>query len=167
MATKKYRVKGQAMWAKLFDSNKEMKDWQGNPHPFGGLFKLDMILDKENKAIYKSSGTAGKGKFDDDGNFICTLKRKEKERFEWAGGAPEVVNADGSKFEGSLIPNGSVVEAEFTVYTTSMSPGTRLEKVIIHELAEMPERREEPPKTNESNTKPVKEEAKINVEVPF
>ena len=58
MATKKFKIKGQAMWAKLFDSNKEMKDWQGNPHPFGGLFKLDMILDKENKAIYKSSGTA-------------------------------------------------------------------------------------------------------------
>jgi len=107
MATKKYSVKGKALWSKVFDSNKELKDWQGNPHDFGGLFKIDVILDKENKAIYKSSGTYGKGKFDDDGNFIATFKRKEKERFEWAGGPPEVVNADGSKFEGSLIPNNS------------------------------------------------------------
>ena len=73
MATKKYSVKGKALWSKVFDSNKELKDWQGNPHDFGGLFKIDVILDKENKAIYKSSGTSGKGKFDDDGNFIAPL----------------------------------------------------------------------------------------------
>lgn len=167
MATRKFSVKGKAQWAKVFDSNKELKDWQGNPHAFGGLFKIDVILDKENKAIYKSSGTSGKGKFDDDGNFIATFKRKEKERFEWAGGAPEVVNADGSKFEGTLIPNNSDVEVEFTVYTTSMSPGTRLEKVIIHELAEMPERREEPTKINETNTKPVESKTTISTEIPF
>ena len=52
MATKKYSVKGKALWSKVFDSNKELKDWQGNPHDFGGLFKIDVILDKENKAIY-------------------------------------------------------------------------------------------------------------------
>ncbi len=162
MATKKFSIKGKAMWAKLFDHNKELKDWQGNPHPFGGLFKLDMILDKDNKAVYKSSGTAGKGKFDDDGNFIVTLKRKEKEKFEWAGGAPQVVNADGTPFDGSLIPNGSEVEAEFSVYTTSMSPGTRLEKVIVHTLAEMPVREEPKEEAPEA-----KKDTKINVEIPF
>lgn len=165
MATKKFKVSGKAQWAKVFDSNKELKDWQGNPHEFGGLFKIDVILDKENKAIYKSSGTSGKGKFDDDGNFIATFKRKEKERFEWAGGAPEVVNADGSKFEGTLIPNNSDVEVEFTVYTTSMSPGTRLEKVIIHSLAEMPAREEPKVPTAEEVAHAVKNN--ISVEIPF
>ena len=167
MATKKYTVKGKSLWAKVFDSNKELKDWQGNPHDFGGLFKIDVILDKENKAIYKSSGTSGKGKFDDDGNFIATFKRKETTMaggkvLEWASGAPQVVNADGSKFEGSLIPNNSDVEVEFTVYTTSMSPGTRLEKVIVHTMAEMPVREEPKEETPE-----VKKDTKINVEVPF
>jgi len=163
MATRKFSITGQAMWAKVFDSNKELKDWQGVPHPFGALFKIDLILDKENKAIYKSSGTAGKGKFDDDGNFIATLKRKEKEKFEWAGGAPEVINADGTPFEGSLIPNGSTVEAEFSVYTTAMSPGTRLEKIIVHSLAEMPERREDTTKVEEPKVQP----SKISTEIPF
>lgn len=165
MATKKFKVQGKAQWAKVFDSNKELKDWQGNPHEFGGLFKIDVILDKENKAIYKSSGTSGKGKFDDDGNFIATFKRKEKERFEWAGGPPEVVNADGSKFEGSLIPNNSDVEVEFTVYTTSMSPGTRLEKVIIHTLAEMPERKDDVAALADYSIP--KPDNKIDVEIPF
>jgi len=165
MATKKYKVTGKAQWAKVFDSNKELKDWQGNPHEFGGLFKIDVILDKENKAIYKSSGTSGKGKFDDDGNFIATFKRKEKERFEWAGGPPEVVNADGSKFEGTLIPNNSDVEVEFTVYTTSMSPGTRLEKVIIHTLAEMPVREE--PKEEVPDIAKAVTASKIDTDIPF
>ncbi len=160
MATKKFKVQGKAMWAKVFEANGELKDWQGNPHPFGKLFKIDVILDKENKAIYKSSGTSGKGKFDDDGNFIATFKRKEKERFEWAGGTPEVVNADGSKFEGTLIANGSEVEVEFTVYTTSMSPGTRLESVKVLSLAAMPDREE--PKAEEPKVK-----TKVDVEIPF
>lgn len=162
MATKKHTIKGKAMWAKVFDHNKEMKDYQGNPYPFGGLFKIDLILDKENKAIYKASGTAGKGKFDDDGNFIATLKRKEKEKFDWASGAPKIVMPDGTTYDGTLIPNGSDVEVEFSVYTTSMSPGTRLEKIIIHNLAEMPERKEETPRAEEPKAK-----TKVDVEIPF
>ncbi len=167
MATKKYSVKGKALWSKVFDSNKELKDWQGNPHDFGGLFKIDVILDKENKAIYKSSGTSGKGKFDDDGNFIATFKRKETTMsggkvLEWASGAPQVINADGSAFTGTLIPNGSDVEVEFTVYTTSMSPGTRLEKVIVHSMAEMPVREEPKEETPE-----VKKDNKVDVSIPF
>ncbi len=164
MATKRYSVKGKSMWAKVFDHNKEMKDFQGNPYDFGGLYKIDVQLDKENKAIYKSSGTAGKGKFDDDGNFTATFKRKEKERFEWAGGKPKVVLADGTDFEGSIIPNGSDIEVEFTVFTTSMSPGTRLEKVTVYNLAELPERTDTPTPTPE--VKPVTSKA-IDTEIPF
>jgi hypothetical protein len=164
MATTKHKVQGIAQWAKVFDSNKELRDWQGNPHDFGGLFKIDVILDKENKALYKTSGTSGKGKFDDDGNFIATFKRKEKERFEWAGGAPKVLNSDDSLFTGTMIPNGSKVEVEFTVYTTSMSPGTRLESVKVLELAEMPEKAETP-RVEEPKLKAVSRT--IDVEVPF
>jgi hypothetical protein len=164
MATKKHTVVGTAMWSKVFEHNGELKDYQGNPHPFGKKFKIDVILDKENKALYKASGSAGKGKFDDDGNFIATFSRKEKDRFEWASGVPEVLNADGTKFDATLIPNGSKVEVEFSVYTTSMTPGTRLEKVIVLDLAEMPPR-EEVPKVEATST--VTKAGLVNVEVPF
>jgi len=156
MATRKHTVKGTAMWAKVFDHNKELKDWQGNPHPFGGLFKIDVILDKTQRATYKASGTAGKGKFDDDGNFIATFKRKEKEKFDWAGGPPKVLNADSTPFTGTVVPNGSEVEVEFSVYTTSMSNGTRLESVRILKLEEMPEKKPEaapePPKPTKTTS---------------
>lgn len=161
MASKKHQIKGKAMWAKVFESNAELKDYQGVPHSFGKLFKIDLMLDKEGKALYKSSGTAGKGKFDDDGNFIATFKRKETGPFKEAGGPPKVVNKDGSDFEGTLIPNGSTVEVEFTVYTTSMSNGTRLEKITVLELAEMPDR-EGQPKAEEPKAK-----TKVDVEIPF
>jgi hypothetical protein len=161
MATTNHKVTGKAMWAKVFDSNKELRDWQGNPHDFGGLFKIDVILDKENKALYKTSGSSGKGKFDDDGNFIATFKRKEKDRFEWAGGPPKVFNADGTPFEGTIIPNGSKVEVDFTVYTTSMSPGTRLEKIVVLELATMPDK-VEAPKAEEPKVM-----STTGIEVPF
>lgn len=164
MATKRHSIVDTSMWAKVFDSNKETKDYQGNPYDLGGLFKIDVVLDKENKLAYKASGTAGKGKFDDDGNFIATFKRKENERFEWAGGAPKVVNADGSPFEGTMIPNGSKVEIDFTVYTTSMTPGTRLEQVKVLSLADLPER------TDTTPTKPVVEAPKVvtgSIEIPF
>lgn len=173
MATKKHKIVGTAMWAKVFDHNGETKDWQGNFHPFGKKFKIDVILDKENKAIYKTSGTAGKGKFNDDGEFIASFYRKEvvKDKegklLDWACGVPNVVNADGTKFEEPMfgepiIPNGSKVEVEFSVYTTSMTPGTRLEKVTVLELAELPER--EAPKAE--GVAPIKGVA-ISTEVPF
>ncbi|RTL05386.1 hypothetical protein EKK58_08290 [Candidatus Dependentiae bacterium] len=160
MATKKHKVTGTSMWAKVFEHNAELKDWQGNPHPFGKQFKIDVILDKENKAVYKASGTSGKGKFDDDGNFLATFKRKEKERFDWAGGPPKVINEDGTPFTGSIIPNGSIVEVEFTVYTTSMSPGTRLEQVRILELVKLEEKEEAKPSIESSKTT-------VNTDIPF
>jgi hypothetical protein len=60
-----------------------------------------------------------------------------------------------------MIPNGSKVEVEFTVYTTSMTPGTRLESVKVLELAEMPERTEAP-KVEEPKVM-----ATTGIEVPF
>ncbi len=167
MATKKYKVTGTAQWAKVFDANAELKDWQGNPHEFGKLYKIDVILDKENKAIYKTSGTSGKGKFSDDGEFIATFKRKEKAPFEWAGGKPEVVNADGTPFEGTLIPNGSTVEVDFTVYSTSMSPGTRLEKVKVITLASMPEREDDVAALADYSIPKPENNTKVGTEVPF
>lgn len=167
MATKIHTIKGKAMWAKVFDSNKELRDWQGNPHDFGGLFKIDVVLDKENKALYKTSGTVGKGKFDDDGNFIATLKRKEHGKFASVSGPPKVMNKDYSTFEGKVIPNGSEVEVEFSVYTTSMNPGTRLESVRVLELAEMPERTEDKPVEATPIVSTKTKSDSIDTEIPF
>lgn len=163
MATRDIVIRGKAFWPRVFEQNRDMKGYNDAAVPFDGFYKLDVMLDKDNKAIYKASGTAGKGKFDDDGNFLVTLKRKHKDRFEWASGAPKVTKADGSVWDyekDGVIPNGSEVEVKFTVYTTTLSPGTRLESVKVLEVAEM-EKKEEAPPT------PPTTKAKVDMDIPF
>lgn len=145
---KHYTFQGPIRWAKVFDDNKETHDWQGQAHEFGGLFKVDMILDKEQRKALKESGSAIKGRFDDDGNFIATFKRKEIGPFKEAGGAPKVTKADGTPWtyeEDGTIGNDSIGEVTFEVYPTKMAPGTRLIslKVIEHKPYVRPEEFEE------------------------
>ena len=150
MATKKSTVKGKAYWAKVFEANRDKTGYQDQWVEFDGMYTIDVMLDKDNRMALKASGSAIKGKVDDDMNFIAKFKRKHKDRFDWASGAPEVLKADGSVWsyeEDGIIPNESIVEVEFTVFTTSMSPGTRLEKITVLEVAELPElepKKEEP-----------------------
>lgn len=139
MATKKVVLKGQSMWARIFPDNRDMKGYEGAYEEFDGAYTIDLLMDKENKMKLKDSGSAKKGKFDDDGNFSVKFIRKHKDRFEWASGAPEVVKADGTAWDFETdgpINNGSDIEVELSVYTTAYSPGTRLEKVKVLKLAE-------------------------------
>lgn len=136
MAVKHYKFKGPVSWAKVFEKNKEMKDWQGEFHAFGGLYKIDMVLDKDQKKTLKGSGSAIKGRFDDDGNFVVTFKRKHEGPFEEASGAPKVTKADGTVWDidvDGTIGNGSIAEVTVEVYDTKMAPGTRLVSVKVLE----------------------------------
>lgn len=166
MATSKHTFTGTSYWAKVFESNRDMKGFEDAYAAWDGMYTIDVMLDKDNKNLLKASGSAKKGKFDDDGNFIVKFTRKHKDRFEWASGAPEVVKADGTPWDFStdgFLPNGSKVQVEVTVYTTSKVPGTRLEKIVVLEKAEMEER---PTKADESEAAPPKT-FKPNSEIPF
>lgn len=147
MTTKRYTVTGKALWAKVFEENRDMKGYQDAAVPYDGFYKIGVILDKEQRSVFKDSGSALRATYDDDGNFIVTFKRKHKDRFEWASGAPSVVDASGSKWtfkDNGIIPNNSIVLVEFTVYSTSMSNGTRLEKVTVLGKADYEEKEKEP-----------------------
>ena len=166
MTTKKITITGEAYWAKVFTENREMNDYQGVPHTFDGLYKIEVKLDKENKAILKASGSALKGKFNDDGEFLVTFKRKHKDRFDWASGAPKVTGSDKNPWtfaDNGIIPNGSMVSIDATVYTTSMTPGTRLEGVTIISLVDLPPREEQ----QQAESLPVESTSNKGVEVPF
>jgi len=143
MATKKITLKGQAQWARVFEDNRDMQGFEGAYVEFDGAYTIDVVLDKENKQILKDSGSAKKGKFDDDGNFSVKFVRKHKDRFDWASGAPQVTKADGTAWsfedDGSL-GNGSEIEVELSVYTTAYRPGTRLESVKVLKAVEIEER---------------------------
>lgn len=165
MATKTATVRGKALWAKVFENNRDLTGYQDQWIEFGGMYTIDVMLDKDNRMALKASGSAIKGKVDDDMNFIAKFKRKHKDRFEWASGAPKVFKADGTPWsyeEDGFIPKDSDVEIEFTVFSTSMAPGTRLEKITVLTVAEMPEK-EEAPKVKE----PTKVKADDSEEIPF
>ena len=145
MATTNHELEGIAYWAKVFEHNRDLKGYNDSAVPYEGFYKIDVKLDKDNRKILTASGSSLKGRWTDDGEFIVTFKRKHKDRFEWASGAPKVSNLDGSAYTDKLIPNESKVAIDFSVYTTSKATGTRLESVTVLEKAEMPEREEAPP----------------------
>jgi hypothetical protein len=147
MATKNHTIQGTAQWAKVFENNRDMKGFEGAAIPYEGFYTIELILDKENREKFKASGSASKGSFDEDGNFKVRFKRKHKDRFEWASGAPKVTKPDGSIWsfaDDGFIGNGSKVEVDFSVYTTTKSPGTRLEAVkVLEAVAFEPKETEE------------------------
>jgi len=143
MATKKSAVTGEAFWAKVFESNRDMKGFEGAYEEYDGMYTVEVKLDKANRDVLRASGSAKKGRFDDDGNFFVKFTRKHKDRFEWASGAPKVLKADGTVWsfaDDGVIPNGSKIQVEFTTYTTSKVNGTRMETITVLEKAEMEER---------------------------
>lgn len=142
MATRKLTLKGKAMWAKVFEDNRDMQGFEGAYTEFEGAYTIDVILDKENKQKLKDSGSAKKGKFDDDGNFIVKFVRKHKDRFDWASGAPVVTKPDGSPWsfeDDGQLNNLSDIEIDISVYDTAYRPGTRMEEIRVTRIEEIKE----------------------------
>lgn len=147
MATTTHKVIGKAMWARVFESNRDMEGFEGGAKATDGQYQIGVVLDKANRAVLKASGSAAQIKFDDDGNVKpVTFRRDHKHRlYEWAGGAPKVTKADNSEWnfeEDGFINNGSDVEVTYTVYTTSKANGTRLESIKVLVEAEREEKEE-------------------------
>lgn len=138
MATTKHKIIGKAMWAKVFEENRDLKGFEGAAEAYGGQYKIDLVLEPHALKEFKKSGSAVNPKINTDTSDVyVTLKRKHIDRFEWSGGQPKVTKADGSVWsfeEDGYIGNGSTVEVEYEVYTTRMANGTRLlgVKVLEH-----------------------------------
>ena len=140
MATEIYSIIGQALWAKVFERNRDTE----SKHP-GVQQKLDqtdgqtsitLLMDEEGLAEFESSGSRRKVDQLDDGPAV-QFTRPWKHRIEAFGGAPRVVDADGNIWDDSVaIGNGSLVEVAFSVYDTSMGKGTRLEAIRVINLVE-------------------------------
>jgi len=140
MATRKVTLVGTATWSKIFFDNRDMKGFEGAYEDHDGGYTINVELEAEEFQKLKDSGSMKKGSMGENGMVVKFL-RKHKDRFEWASGAPEVVKADGSKWDfeaDGQINNGSDVEVELSVYDTSRSSikGTRLEKVKVLKQAE-------------------------------
>lgn len=134
MASTTVYLKGKAQWAKVLPHNKDKNE---DFHGPGGGYTIDLYVEKEELEKYTATGGRVNPRTTEDG-ILLKLRRKHTHNIADFGGAPQVVDADGNDWDGTLIGNDSVVECAVTVYDTKMGKGTRLEGVKVLELVELP-----------------------------
>lgn len=144
MATRMITLKGKGKWMKLFEQNRDKEGYNGAYQDFDGACTMDLYITKEEFQKLKDAKSATKLKLDEDsGERFVKLKRKFKDRYEWASGAPKVTRPDGVVWDFQAdgpIGNGSEVEVLVSVYDTTMTPGTRLESVKVIKAEPLPPR---------------------------
>jgi hypothetical protein len=176
MATRKVKLTGIGYWMKLFEDNRDKTGYEDALVEIGGQTTIDMDLDNEQMEKLKKAKSMLRGKDSPDNDGMTRVRFKRKWQEQYGGGEPEVVKADGSKWdydEDGPIGNGSKVEVVLSVYDTSRKAivGTRLEKVkVIEHKPYNPDADEEeeapPPKAAAPKAKvPAKEE--LEDEIPF
>ena len=170
MATQIITLRGEISWAKgLFEDGKDMFEFNEDtgvydkPTTTDGLYSVHVALDMEEFRKLKRSGSkaCANSKENEVGLDVVKLRRPHTKRgaggkiLEWASGAPKVVDAHDNPWDVETmgIPgNGSDAECTVAVYTTSYSPGTRLEKVkIITNIPYEPEDTATPKETASSD----------------
>lgn len=144
MGTRKVTLTGVASWAKVFEDNRDLEGYEGSYRDHEGACTIDVTLSDTEFDKLKAAGSIKKGRKTDEGETTVKLTRKFKDKFKWASGAPTVVDSADEPWDYSvkgIIPNGSIVELEVSVYDTSRPSikGTRLESVKVLHLAEMEE----------------------------
>lgn len=145
MGTRKLTFKAEAQWVKVFPDNRDMFGYEDAYREFDGCYTIQVKLDEDQMAELKASGSMLQGKDDPDSSCrLITFKRKHKDRFDWASGAPKVTNQFGADWDfehDGPVGNGSTVEVVVTVYDTSRPriKGTRLEEVKVLDLVPVPE----------------------------
>ncbi len=126
---------GTINWAKVFESNRDMKGYNDAYVPCNGAYTADVVLSADEYQKLSDAGSAKQGKVTDDGDYSVKLVRKHDGPFEAVSGPPVVIKSDGNPWDvtdDGLIPNGSEVEVTCTVYPTKYNVrGTRLDKVKI------------------------------------
>lgn len=135
MSAELFEVEGTALWAKLFERNKDRNE---DFHGPGGGYTVDVVLEKDQLDIVTKSGSRLKPKMVEEGIAIGFKRRHTHPAgIEELGGPPRVADADKNLWDDSVnIGNGSKVRVYFSVYDTKMGKGTRLEGVQVLDLVE-------------------------------
>lgn len=133
MASTIIELEGTAMWAKLFERNKDTNEDYHGP---GGAYTVDMVLESDQLKKLSSAGSRLKPRVTDEG-MVVKLKRKHDHKVADFGGAPVVKDAEGEVWDDSVsIGNGSKIKAAVSIYDTKMGKGTRLVGIQVLDLEE-------------------------------
>lgn len=137
MATTTIELHGIFEWAKVFESNRDMGEFDVETN---GACTVDLIMDDDNFQKMKDAGVRKQGKPDPDGRGTkVKFKRGFEDKFgrDWAGGTPTVFKPDGGAWDidsDGLIGNGSIGVVFLDVYDTKMGKGCRLSGVQVIDL---------------------------------
>lgn len=132
MATQRIYLTGTAMWAKLFERNRDQGDYHKETD---GITSICLLLEKEELGKLKASGSRLRPAVTDDGLSVKFRRPWKHRSIAEFGGAPQVVDKDGNQWDETVsVGNGSKVEIVISVYDTPMGKGTRLEGVKVLDL---------------------------------
>lgn len=136
MATRLVKLKGKGYWAKVFESNRDLKGYNNELEDVGGQTTIDLDIDDRHFALLQKSRSMLEGRESPDNPDLRRIKFKRKWQENYGGGAPKVERADGTAWDleiDGLIGNGSDVEVTLSVYDTKNRRivGTRLEAVRV------------------------------------
>jgi len=127
-------------WAKVFGFNRDKTGPDGVWEETEGRTSVVAKLTQEQFKYLKSLGVQKQAKdVDDQGRIKVQFTRKWVDKFPNWGGAPRVLNADGSDFnpdEQGLIGNGTKAIVFISVYQAGKLVGTRLEGLQVLDLVE-------------------------------
>jgi hypothetical protein len=137
--TQYVQIKGLIEWAKVFETNRDLKGPNGVFESHGGACTVDLLVDEENLKVLEDTNSQlpknvrQKGA-EENGLFRVRFKRKWDAPYTY-GGAPQVVHADGVTAwdieEDGLIGNGSTGVVLASVYNAKGLWGTRLDGVQV------------------------------------
>jgi len=135
MATKRVTLEGTAMWAKVFEDNRDMEGYKGAYADTNGRCTINILLDQDTYEKLMSSGTMKRGKKEGD---LMNVKfdRKWETGRDFDSGPPTVLKADGNPWdfaEDGYIGNGSLVRVLLNVADLPKQGvvSTRLETVKV------------------------------------
>lgn len=147
---KTFEVWGEFRYARVFPQNRDKEGPKGSGwDKVGGMYTVDIIVDKENANIIRDSGSALKirsnmdkgAEFLEDGQYLVRFRRAHEHKIADFAGPPVVELADGTTIdpaEGIGVGNGSKGYLQFTVYETELQNGTRLEGIQVIEWHQYP-----------------------------
>lgn len=140
MGTRKVVIKGKGYWMKVFEQNRDLTGFNDALKDIGGQTVMDIDLEPSEVEKLKKAKFMSAGKPSPEDSNLTRMRLKRKWTEQYAGGAPEVLKADGTPWvyeQDGPIGNGSTVAVVVDVYDTKASKqgiyGSRLSKVKVLE----------------------------------
>ena len=168
MGARLVTVRGIAEGAIVFPENRDMEGYDGAFKEFDGACTIDLIMQDEDINRLAAAGCGRNPKPDPQGRGKkIRFERRFKTAYDFNSGPPVVTKADGTPWslqEDGIIGNGSMVEADITIFDTKRKIcGSRLDRVkvlnhVVYNSEPQQASSGAPPSTNKPDPAPVEEQ---------